>query len=215
MAAIERVVALARQRAQRLLIEIGREIHTARVTRGLSQAAVAAASALTQSQVSRVERGLYPGITIDALARLCSVVGLDLSIKLYPAGQPLRDRAHVQLLDRFRLAVGTRWAWTSEVPLPIAGDKRAWDRMLKGADISIGIEGETRPTDMQELGRRLGLKKRDGGVDRLILVLADTTWCRPLIRLNALEAAFPIPGRVALKALVEGRDPGGDAIVLI
>ena len=39
-------------------------------------------------------------------------------------------------------------------------------------------EGETRPTDIQELARRLALKKRDGGVDRLILVLKDTEWCR-------------------------------------
>ena len=79
----------------------------------------------------------------------------------------------------------------------------------------IGVEGETRPTDMQELQRRLALKKRDGGVDRLILVLADTEWCRRLVRLNDLDAAFPVPGKVALKALAEGRDPGGDSIVLI
>jgi hypothetical protein len=86
---------------------------------------------------------------------------------------------------------------------------------MGGAGIRIGVEGETRPTDMQELGRRLALKKRDGGVDRLILVLADTEWCRRLVRLNDLDAAFPIPGRVALRALAEGRDPAGDAIVLI
>ncbi|MEP6893656.1 MAG: hypothetical protein ABI927_07725 [Gaiellaceae bacterium] len=49
----------------------------------------------------------------------------------------------------------------------------------------------------------------------MILVLADNEWCRRLVRLNDLDAAFPIPGNVALKALGEGRDPGGDAIVLI
>jgi hypothetical protein len=99
--------------------------------------------------------------------------------------------------------------------LPIPGDKRAWDRVLRGAGVVIGVEGETRPTDMQELARRLSLKKRDGGVDHLILVLSDTEWCRRLVRLNDLGEAFPIPGRAALKALGEGRDPGGDAIVLI
>jgi transcriptional regulator with XRE-family HTH domain len=185
------------------------------VTRGLSQIAVARAAGLTQSQVSRIERGLYPGVTIDALARLATAVGLDLSIRVYPAGQPLRDRAHISLLDRFRQAAGDAWTWSSEVPLPIPGDKRAWDRFVRGAGITIGIEGETRPTDMQELGRRLGLKKRDGAVDRLILVLADTAWCRRLVRQNDLGGAFPVPGKVALKSLAEGRDPGGDAIVLI
>jgi hypothetical protein len=165
--------------------------------------------------VSRVERGLYPGVRIDALARLATAVGLDMWIRVYPAGQPVRDRAHISLLDRFRQAVGDAWTWSSEVPLPIPGDKRAWDRFLRGAGITIGVEGETRPTDVQELGRRLALKKRDGGVDRLILVLADTTWCRRVVRLNDLGAAFPIPGKIALRALGDGRDPGGDSIVLI
>lgn len=95
------------------------------------------------------------------------------------------------------------------------GDRRAWDRLLRGEDVVIGVEGETRPIDMQELQRRLALKKRDGGVDRLILVMPNSDWCRRLIRLNDLGAAFPISGSVALKLLSEGRDPGGDAVILI
>lgn len=86
--------------------------------------------------------------------------------------------------------------------------------MLRGLDIRIGIEAETRPTDLQELQRRLALKKRDGEVHRLILVLADTEWCRRLVRLNDMETMFPVPGKIALRALAEGRDPGGDAVVL-
>ncbi len=214
MPAIERAVDSARERARRVLAELGREIRAARVTRGLSQAAVASAAGLTQSQVSRVERALYPVVAVDALMRLAVAVGLDLSVKLYPGGPPLRDRAHGALLERFRRAVSPGWAWSSEVPLPIAGDRRAWDRVMRGAGVVIGIEGETRPTDLQELARRLTLKRRDGGVDRLILVLADTEWCRRLVRSTELESLFPVHSRVALRALAEGRDPGGDAIVL-
>lgn len=136
-------------------------------------------------------------------------------MRFYPGGNPLRDKAHIQLFERFRRAVGGRWTWASEVPLPLPGDRRAWDRVMRREGISIGVEGETRPTDMQELQRRLALKKRDGGVDRLILVMPNSEWCRRLVRLNDLEATFPIPGRVALKALAEGRDPGGDAVILI
>ena len=54
-----------------------------------------------------------------------------------------------------------------------------------------------------------------GKVDRLILVLADTEWCRRIVRLNDIESMFPVPGKVALRALAEGRDTGGDAIVMI
>jgi hypothetical protein len=136
-------------------------------------------------------------------------------MKLYPGGQPVRDQAHVALLARFRKAIGERWRWLAEVPLPIFGDKRAWDRMLENDEFRIAVEGETRPTDAQELQRRLALKKRDGGVERLILVLADTEWNRRLLRTNDITDAFPVPGSVALKALQAGRDPGGDAIITI
>ncbi len=215
MPAIERALAVADQRAIRLLATIGQEIHGARVSRGLSQSAVAAVAGVDQAEVSRIERGIRGGVIIRSLARLAVAVGLELSLKLYPAGQPVRDRAHIALLDRFRSAVGAGWAWSAEVPLPIPGDKRAWDRVLRGAGIVIGVEGETRPTDIQELARRLSLKKRDGGVDRLVLVLNDTQWCRRLVQLNDLSESFPIPGRLALKALAEVRDPGGDAVILI
>ena len=191
MAAIERTIAQASQRAQRILFDIGRELHDARVNRGLSQRAVAAAAGLTQAQVSWIERGLYPSVTITTLARFAAAVGLELVAKPYPASQPIRDKAHVALLDRFRRAIGAGWRWSAEVPLPIPGDKRAWDRLLRQSGMSIGIEGEMHPTDMQELGRRLALKKRDGQVDRLILVLANTSWCRQIIRLNGPVMRFP------------------------
>jgi hypothetical protein len=86
---------------------------------------------------------------------------------------------------------------------------------MRRPGLVIGVEGETRPTDAQQLARRLALKQRDGGVDRLILVLADTDWCRRFVRLNDLEAAFPVAGRLALRAVAGGRDPGGDSVVLI
>lgn len=199
----------------RLLVDLGRGLRAARRTRGLSQSAVARASGASQAQVSLVERGRYPTVAVQTLARAAIAVGLDLAVRLYPGGEPIRDAGHAALLDRFRKAVGERWQWAVEVPLPSPGDRRRWDRLLRGDGIVIGIEGETRPTDLQELQGRLALKKRDGEVERLILVLADTDWCRRLVRLNDLETSFPVQGRVALRALRDGRDPGGDAVVLV
>ncbi|HTK44704.1 MAG TPA: helix-turn-helix transcriptional regulator [Patescibacteria group bacterium] len=215
MPAVERAMDRASERSRRSLMELGREIHEARLAHGLSQAAIARSVGIAQSQVSEIERGRHVAAQLGALARVAACVGLDLSLRAFPGGQPLRDRAHIDLFDRFRRAIGSGWDWASEVPLPIAGDKRAWDRVMRGNGVVIGVEGETRPTDMQELQRRLALKKRDGGVDRLILVLADSEWCRRVVRLNDVEPGFPVPGKTALKALVEGRDPGGDAIVLV
>lgn len=201
-------------RARDLVTQLGRELRLARVARGLSQRLVAQAVGISQTQYSRIERGIYR-TEVVVLARISAAVGLDLSIRLYPGGEPIRDAAHVRLLERFRALVGEAWRWAAEVPLPMPGDRRAWDRLLTGAGIRIGIEAETRPTDMQDLQRRLALKKRDGGVDRLILVLPNTAWCRQLLRLNDIETTFPVPGAVALRALAAGRDPGGDAIILI
>lgn len=215
MSAIRRSIDEARLRSRRLLTEIGRELRSARVARGLSQRAVAKVAGLTQSQLSQIERGLYPAVTIEMLARAAAAVGLDLSVRLFPGGEPVRDSAHVALLGRFRKAVGEHWRWSAEVPLPIPGDRRAWDRTIQGSGMLIGVEAETRPTDLQELGRRVALKKRDGRADRLILVLADTDWCRRMLRLNDIESTFPVPGKVALRALAEGRDPGGDAVILV
>ncbi len=176
---------------------------------------MAASAGVSQTKLSRIERGIDRAATLETLARVAAVSGLDLSIRLFPGGEPIRDKAHVALLERFRKAVGGSWRWAAEVPLPIPGDKRAWDRTLRGSGLLIGVEAETRPTDMQDVQRRLALKKRDGQVDRLILVLADTAWCRRLVRLNDLETTFPVPGKVALRALAEGRDSGGDSVVLV
>jgi transcriptional regulator with XRE-family HTH domain len=208
---------VADERAARLLADIGRELRHARMTRGLSQRSIAAATSVDQAEISRIERGRRPGATIRVLTRMAGAVGLDLSMRLFPGGQALRDEAHVKLLARFRRLVGEKWQWASEVPLPIPGDRRAWDRLLSGAGIRIGIEAETKPRDAQELQRRLALKKRDGQVERLILVLADSEWNRRFCRENAaeLEGQFPVPGRIALEALSEGRDPGGDALIVV
>lgn len=215
MPAKVRSVDRASHAADQLVARLGRELREARITRGLSQAVVAAAAGLTQARVSRIERGKDHRSTIEMLARFAAAVGLELSIRLFPGGQPVRDRAHIELLERFRRAVGGTWRWSAEVPFPIPGDKRAWDRLMRGYGLVIGVEGETRPTDAQELGRRLALKQRDGDVDRLILVMPNSAWCRHFAELNDLREACPVPGRVALAALREGRDPGGGAIILV
>jgi transcriptional regulator with XRE-family HTH domain len=215
MPAVERLMVVATRRARQMLADIGRALRAVRITHGLSQRTLAGAVGISQTQLSRIERGLYPAVTLETLTRIGAALGLDVSVRWFPSGEPIRDKAHAALLERLRNAVGEIWQWSAEVPLPIPGDRRAWDRTLTRDGNLIGIEAETRPTDMQELQRRLTLKKRDGRVDRLILVLANTQWCRRLVRLNDMDSTFPVPGRVALKALAEGRDPGGDAVILI
>ena len=195
----------------------GTEIRNARVASGLSLEDVGHAVKLSYSQVGRIERAEHPSVSVVQLATIGSVVGLDLNVRFYPGGSPLRDAAHIALLERFRLRLSPELTFRTEVPLPGPGDQRAWDGMVFGAGDPAGVEAETRLSDVQALERRIALKVRDGGVSRVILVVAATRGNRLASREAApsLEIAFPVPGRVAIQALAGGRDPGGSAIVLL
>ena len=83
------------------------------------------------------------------------------------------------------------------MPLPNAGDRRAWDAVIGIARVRIGVEAETRARDEQELERRLSLKRRDGGVDHVILLLADTRSNRLFVRwVGSRASAARIRSRV-------------------
>ena len=206
----------ADERARDLLLSVARELRTARRSSGLSQATIARVAGLAQSRVSEIERGRSPGVSIRTLCRLADAVGLDLAVRTYVGGDPVRDAAQLRLLARLRRETSL-WSWQSEVPLPVPGDRRAWDAVLRRDGLSIAVEAETRPIDVQALVRRLALKWRDGNPDRLILLLADTRWNRALLATHGSELGqqYPISGRAALLALRRGDDPGGDAIVML
>jgi transcriptional regulator with XRE-family HTH domain len=195
---------------------LGEELRHARVAAGLSQQQVAAAVGASHSQVSRIERGEVRGLSIVRAAEVAAVLGRDLSVRQFPAGPPLRDAGHIALLTRFDSFVAAPYRITREAPMPIPGDRRAWDRRLDGP-ASIGVEAETRPADLQALEREIALKVRDSGVDRAILLLARSRHNRELLRaqLPALRQSFPLGTREVLAALRAGRDPGANGLIVL
>ena len=200
-----------------MVAEVGEEIRRARVAAGVSQGAVARAAGLTHATVSRLERGVTPNATVLMFARVCAIVGLDLSVRVYPAGSPLRDRAQAVVADRFRALLHESVAVLSEVPFPNAGDMRAWDLLLKARGRRTGVEIETRPRDGQELERRMSLKRRDGSVDSMILVLPDTRSNRAFVRdrTTSLRSLFPGDPKKALLDLRSGVLPNEDVLFLV
>jgi hypothetical protein len=154
---------------------------------------------------------------VVVLGRALAVVGLDLHVRAYPGGAPLRDTAHLRLLERLRERLPPAVTWRTEVPLPAAGDRRAWDALIACTDVRVGVECETRARDAQELQRCIALKSRDGGVEHVLLLLSDTRHNRLFLRScgSGFLAAFPVDGRQALRRLEEGLDPGGSMIVLL
>ncbi len=147
---------------------------------------------------------------------LYAVLGHQLSVKGYPIGEPIRDAGQLRLLDRMRGRVHPAFRWTAEAPMPIAGDLRAWDARLDGP-VSIGVEAETRLSDLQQLQRRVALKQRDSGVDRVVLLVASTHHNREAMTgaIATLRQSMPLDTRETLWALGAGRDPGANGLVIL
>ena len=210
----ERSVDRASARARAIVAELGRELHEARLDRAISLTDLSHAARLSPSQISRIERGLTPNLGVPQIARLLAAVGLDFSARAYPAGEPIRDVAHVRLLASLRARLHPSLTWLTEVPLPIPGDLRAWDAVIAGRTWRVGVECETRPRDVQALERRIALKERDGGLHNIVLLLRDSEHNRRIVRSSSgLVARFPLPGARALALLAAGDPPGGNAII--
>ena len=200
------------------------ELAAARRDAALSQAVVSGLVGISPSQYSRIERGLSPNVPVPTLARIAAVLGLRLSMRLFPVGDPLRDAAQLKLLERLRIRLHPSLRWSTEVPLPRPGDPRAWDGLIRGFLAPAGservrgaVEAETGPRDVQALERKLALKQRDGDVDWLILLLADTRRNRAFLAGAGagLRSRFPLDGTRALELLGAGVDPGQNALVLL
>jgi transcriptional regulator with XRE-family HTH domain len=198
----------------------GQEHRLARVAAGLSLRKVAAATGASHQQVLRLERGELRRVSIEELGSWFAVVGLDLGIRAFPAGDPIRDRAQLALLERFRARLHPSIRWRTEVPLPMDRDLRAWDADIRGSQPAAWrcrVDAETRVADAQALERRLTLKARDDPDGHLILLLAETRanrravgWLR-----EGLRELLPLDPRQLLRALHAGDDPGGSGIVML
>jgi transcriptional regulator with XRE-family HTH domain len=206
----------AARRSMALLRRVGEELRVARMASGLSTRAVARLTRVSHTQVIRIERGLAPHVDIGVLARMAAVVGCELSMGIHPVGTPVQDTAHLALLGRFAARLHPSIDWRTEVPIPIAGDRRSGDGRAATKDFAAIVEAETRLDDVQAVVRRLRSKQRDLGVARAILLVADTRHNRQVIdEVPDLRREFPIDTRRCLAALSRGDDPGGDCLVIL
>jgi transcriptional regulator with XRE-family HTH domain len=206
-----------RRTARRTLATLGGDLRDARLGAGLSQRSVASAAGMSRAQLGRIERAEIAGLSLDQASRASSAVGLRLVIRTYPDGDPVRDAAHRALLERFRRLLPAGTTWRTEVPLPIPGDRRAWDAVATQASRVIALEAETRLTDLQALERRLALKRRDGGIDVVILVVADTRTNRRVLESarEELRTAFPLDRRAILGTMRTGQLPPGSGLLAL
>ena len=150
------------------------------------------------------------------LAEVGGAVGLDVRLRSFPAGDPIRDAGQLQLLERLRQRLDPALSWQTEVPLPIPGNLRAWDALITGRGWRVAVEAETVLDDLQAVERRISLKRRDGRMEHVILIVADTRRNRGVLA-GAPQAmpSFSRRARRVLGALRRGHDPRCSAIVVL
>lgn len=212
----ESLAAIGSARGRRLVRQLADELRHARLAAGLSQSRVGTAAGVSQRTVSRYETGQPPHPDLARAARVARIVGLDLRIQCFPAGSRLRDAAHVALVQRFLARLAPDVGRRLEAPVA-AGDPRAWDVLLVVGGVQIGVIAETRIHDIQDLLRREHRKQLDGGVDRLLLLVADTRHNRRVVdeASAVVLEAFPLRTRVVLQRLAAGEAPAANGIALL
>jgi transcriptional regulator with XRE-family HTH domain len=220
-----------RRRGEELLRRLIGELRTARQAVGVSQEAVARELGCAQSEVSRLERFEFGTVSLVRLSEIASLLGLEISAGLHPLGDALRDAGQERAVGRFVKDVAAPpYRVFRETLLPLPGDRRAWDLLLRLGALRIGVEVETRVRDIQALVRRIRERERDGGVDEILVVLSDSAHNRRVVGqlrealgprystrsgpiFAALRAGAAVPGRASSsseRTLGSGATRGAD-----
>jgi transcriptional regulator with XRE-family HTH domain len=191
---------------------LAEEYREQRWSLGLSQDSVAGAAHTSRSRISRIEGGKIHGLSILEASRIATVLGLDLSARVFPGGSPLRDSAHAERLRRVLDHARAPLSYRTEVPLAATTgqpEQRAWDAMIRGTGLRTAVELEMRLRDGQAAERRINLKRRDDPTDRFLLLVADTRTNRrvlaehPDLFLELERVRLP----VVIRALEAGEHP--------
>lgn len=221
MATKETRVGRGRRRGQMLTQRLIRELRDARVVAGLSQSALARELDLDPSNIWRLEAQELADVGVVRLSEIASVLGYEVSVGLHPVGDPVRDKGQLACGRRFGGMLSDRWQVTDEALLPGAGEQRAWDKLLRLVDAAprylVGVDIESRVHDVQALVRRTRARERDGRVDHILIVLADTAHNRRIAdELRAsLGPDYATGPRRIMAALRKGERLPGSGVVLV
>lgn len=196
------------------------ELRTARRVAGLTHEEIARAIGLDRSIVTRLEQGAFEDLGIVRLSVIASVLGYEVSVGLHPIGDPVRDMGQLACGRRFEGSLSDRWRVTDEALLPGQGEQRAWDKLLELVDTAprylVGVDIESRVWDLQAIVRRTRLRERDGKVDHILIVLADTAHNRRIAEelRSALGPDYQTGARSILGSLRRGERLAGSGVVL-
>ena len=120
--------------------------------------------------------------------------------------------------ERFRRRLPPSTIWRTEVPIPIPGDHRAWDGVaaLRAEARRVRAAKRDSTTSRRSNGGST-LKQRDGDVDIVLLVVADTTANRRFLEQHReqFRGLLPLDSRQVLDAFRRGVLPERSGIVIV
>jgi transcriptional regulator with XRE-family HTH domain len=205
--------ALRTWRRQRLAL--ADDLRTARRLAGVTQATVAAVVGCSDSEISRREHGRSRP-RVEQLVAHAAAVGLRVSVTAHPVGGGVRDAAQLRYLARFLARVSPAFRRELEAAIPLPGDLRAVDAVLRGPGVLVAVEMITRLGDVQAQLRAARLKARDIGATRLVVAVAATRANRRALAeaRGSLLGSVELDARLVRAALARGRQPERDALIL-
>ncbi|HEX5826228.1 MAG TPA: helix-turn-helix transcriptional regulator [Candidatus Limnocylindrales bacterium] len=219
MSTRERAVTMGEGDARRVAQYAANEVRIARHAHNMSQATAAARAGMSRQQFGRIERASLHAPTVDQLCRAARAVGLQPAFQLHAGEIRVRDRASLAMFQRFeRMLHPSFLPARREVPLPIPGDRRAWDLRIRNGAGTASVEGESRIGDTQALARRIERKRRDDPQAGIVILLVNkTAHNRDVLRAHreVFRELLPLDGAEVWRALRRGELPRANGIVLV
>jgi SAM-dependent methyltransferase/transcriptional regulator with XRE-family HTH domain len=192
------------------VVRFGGDLRGGRIRRGLTQRDLGGKVGLSQSAVSRVERGRGGGLTVDALQRMA--LALDLRLRLSLARDPLnetRDAGHLAMQELvLRLARPAGFTGSFELPTRPSEPWRSIDVCLADprrrrrivvecwntiGDIGAAVRSSTRKrAELQDLA--IGGGDRDASTG-LVWVVRASARNRALVASTRKSSRGPFRGR--------------------
>ncbi len=204
-----------RRRTRDELRRFGESVRQHRLDAGISQARVAAASAISPAHLSTIEAGTARP-SIEVCARVAAAIGGELSVRFFPgAGPILRDHLQSAMIETLLQAVHRRWRRRLEVPVlqPVRGyiDLVLEDPRTE-VTVAVEVHSQLRRFEQQlrwAQGKAAGLGEPSEGRPSTrstisqLLVLRSTELTRRLVATypEVFATAFPTPISATIAAL--------------
>ena len=208
-------------------MRLGRSLRAVRIRKGLRQGDVARRAGISQNAVSRAERGLIGGMTLERIRAIGTAVGVLIDLQPRWRGGELdrllgarHSALHEAVAARFAALPG--WTTVPEVTFSEYGERGAIDVLAWHAPTRtlLVIELKTELVDVQEMLGTLDRKRRlarkvaaDRGWDAVAVavwvILSEHRTSRRRVEehYTVLRAALPADGRTMNAWLLAPRGP--------